>query len=36
MAELRRVDGRIKMLWGWAVAATCILSVVQNQSGTTP
>jgi hypothetical protein len=27
---------RIKMLWGWAVAATCILSVVQNHSGTKP
>ena len=31
----RRIVGtsRDKMLWGWAVAATCILSIVQNQPG---
>ena len=27
------VDGGAKMLWGWAVAAACILSIVQNQPG---
>jgi hypothetical protein len=30
------VDGPAKMLWGWAVAATCILSIVQNQPGACP
>ena len=29
-------DHRIKMLWGWAVAAACILPVVQNPKGTMP
>ncbi len=32
--EQAMLDPRIKMLWGWTVAAACILSVVQTQSGT--
>jgi hypothetical protein len=27
---VRAADGRVKMLWGWTVAAACILAVVQN------
>jgi hypothetical protein len=30
------LDPRIKMLWGWAVALACILSVSHNQQGTKP
>jgi len=29
-AGSKDVDGGAKMLWGWAVAAACILPVVQN------